>query len=200
MLEEPEGDKEAHPATALRETGWDDRDDYEALEAAVRDLVRLDRYERRAWSRQKRAILQLANIKLERRLRQDAARHRHKPGIPQSGHRSPARRTSDFSTLSRDLGQIILVGNGAHGYRNCRLTIAREPHTSAVIDFIDRFVSKVLKRDDQRIVRFHRAHRAQHIPGRRSQRRAAAQHLDLRACYAGGNSVDVRSASSFRGG
>lgn len=72
MLEEPEGDKEAHPATALRETGWDDRDDYEALEAAVRDLVRLDRYERRAWSRQKRAILQLANIKLERRLRQDA--------------------------------------------------------------------------------------------------------------------------------
>jgi hypothetical protein len=32
------------------------RDEYEALRAAIRDLVRLDRYENRAWSRQKRAI------------------------------------------------------------------------------------------------------------------------------------------------
>ena len=44
------------------------RNDYEALEAAVPDLVRLDRYEQRAWSRQKRAIRQLACMKLERRL------------------------------------------------------------------------------------------------------------------------------------
>ena len=50
-----------------------DRDAFEALEAAVRDLVRLDRYEQRAWSRQKRAILELANIKLARRFSGAAA-------------------------------------------------------------------------------------------------------------------------------
>jgi ABC-type phosphonate transport system ATPase subunit len=33
-----------------------ERDDYEAQEEAAADLIRLDRYERRAWSRQKRAI------------------------------------------------------------------------------------------------------------------------------------------------
>ena len=50
-----------------------DRDAFEALEAAIRDLVRLDRYEQRAWSRQKRAILELANIKLARRFSGAAA-------------------------------------------------------------------------------------------------------------------------------
>jgi hypothetical protein len=39
------------------------RDEYEAFEAAVRDLVRLDRYESRAWSRQKRAIREFIIMK-----------------------------------------------------------------------------------------------------------------------------------------
>jgi hypothetical protein len=42
------------------------RNDYEALEEAIPDLIRLERYERRAWSRQKRAIQQLVLIKFAR--------------------------------------------------------------------------------------------------------------------------------------
>jgi hypothetical protein len=45
-----------------------ERDEYEALEEAVPDLVRLERYERRAWSRHKRAIRTFANMKLMRAL------------------------------------------------------------------------------------------------------------------------------------
>ena len=40
------------------------------------ECVRLDRYEQRAWSRQKRAILELANIKLARRFLGAAAKQR----------------------------------------------------------------------------------------------------------------------------
>jgi len=40
------------------------RDEYEALEAAAADLIRLERYERRAWSRQKRAIRSFMNLKM----------------------------------------------------------------------------------------------------------------------------------------
>ena len=47
---------------------WMERNKYEALEAAVLDLQRLDRYEQRAWARQKGAIRQLTNIKFNRRL------------------------------------------------------------------------------------------------------------------------------------
>jgi hypothetical protein len=42
------------------------RDEYEALETAVNDLIRLDRYQRRAWSRQKRAIREFIAIRLHR--------------------------------------------------------------------------------------------------------------------------------------
>ena len=42
------------------------RDEYEALEAGVPDLIRLERYERRAWSRQKRALRDFMNTKLMR--------------------------------------------------------------------------------------------------------------------------------------
>ena len=38
-----------------------------ALEEAARDLLRLDRYERRAWSRQKRAICAFLNLKVMKR-------------------------------------------------------------------------------------------------------------------------------------
>jgi hypothetical protein len=41
-----------------------EREEFAALEQAVLDLIRLDRYARRAWSRQKRAIREFANIKL----------------------------------------------------------------------------------------------------------------------------------------
>jgi hypothetical protein len=39
------------------------RDEYEASQAAIRDLVRLDRYESRAWSRQKRATGEFIRMK-----------------------------------------------------------------------------------------------------------------------------------------
>jgi hypothetical protein len=41
------------------------RDEHDALKAAAPDLVRLDRYECRAWSRQKRAIQEFMIIKAE---------------------------------------------------------------------------------------------------------------------------------------
>jgi hypothetical protein len=47
-----------------------DRDEFEAFEQAAIDLIRLDRYERRAWSRQKHAIRAFMNLKLMRNLAQ----------------------------------------------------------------------------------------------------------------------------------
>ena len=41
-----------------------ERDDHEALEEAAANLIRLDRYERRSWSRQKRAIRSFMNLKI----------------------------------------------------------------------------------------------------------------------------------------
>jgi hypothetical protein len=49
--------------SSSKEPIWE-RDEAAALEEAALDLVRLDRYERRAWSQQKRAILAFMNIKL----------------------------------------------------------------------------------------------------------------------------------------
>jgi hypothetical protein len=40
-----------------------ERDEFEAVEEAIPDLKRLDRYERRAWSRQKRAIREFMKLK-----------------------------------------------------------------------------------------------------------------------------------------
>ena len=44
----------------------DERDQFAALEEAAPDLIRLDRYERRAWSRQMRAFRDFMNMKLMR--------------------------------------------------------------------------------------------------------------------------------------
>jgi hypothetical protein len=44
------------------------RNEYQALEEAIPDLIRLERYERRAWSRQRRAIREFLNIKFTRNL------------------------------------------------------------------------------------------------------------------------------------
>jgi hypothetical protein len=41
-------------------------DEFAALGEVAPDLIRLDRYERRAWSRQKRAIRNFMNMKLMR--------------------------------------------------------------------------------------------------------------------------------------
>jgi hypothetical protein len=50
---------------ARREIEACQRDEHEALKAAASDLVRLDRYECRAWSRLKRAIEEFMRIKAE---------------------------------------------------------------------------------------------------------------------------------------
>jgi hypothetical protein len=50
-----------------------DRDEAAAMEEAASDLLRLNRYERRAWSRQRRAIFAFMNLKLMKQ---------YKPGDP----------------------------------------------------------------------------------------------------------------------
>jgi hypothetical protein len=45
---------------------YKERDEYEAMEAAAPDLIRLERYYRRTWSRQKRAIRTFAKMKSTR--------------------------------------------------------------------------------------------------------------------------------------
>ena len=69
LLEECELDEEMARALAMAERHLkkQERDEFEAFECALLDLVRLDRYYRRAWSRQKRAICNFANIKYLRR-------------------------------------------------------------------------------------------------------------------------------------
>jgi hypothetical protein len=54
-----------------------ERDEFEALQAAVLDLIRLSRYERRAWSRQKRAIRDFMSIKVSTLSRGSAAAEEH---------------------------------------------------------------------------------------------------------------------------
>jgi len=64
LLEEPDPEEEQRALDlARKQIEQEQRDEYEALEAAVPDLIRLERYERRAWSRQRRAIRELLKIK-----------------------------------------------------------------------------------------------------------------------------------------
>ena len=68
LLSEEEVSVEAHQHAidvARKLLNAQERDEYEALEEAAADLVRLDRYERRAWSRQKRAIRSFMNLRLK---------------------------------------------------------------------------------------------------------------------------------------
>jgi hypothetical protein len=44
------------------------------MEEAIPDLIRLERYERRAWSRHQRAIREFLNIKFTRNLPEMAAK------------------------------------------------------------------------------------------------------------------------------
>lgn len=61
LLEETESIDKTAFETARQQI--ERRDDYAALEAAILDLVRMARYERRAWSRQKRAMREFIKIK-----------------------------------------------------------------------------------------------------------------------------------------
>jgi hypothetical protein len=63
LLEEQEVDDQIIQL-AQKRVKEQERDEYEALEAAILDLIRLGRYERRAWSRQKRAIRKFMEIKM----------------------------------------------------------------------------------------------------------------------------------------
>ena len=67
LLEEPDSEEE-HRALDLarKEIEKQQRDEHDALEEAIPDLIRLERYERRAWSRQQRAIREFLNIKFTR--------------------------------------------------------------------------------------------------------------------------------------
>ena len=49
------------------------RDDLAAMQDAARDLTRLERYQRQAWSRLKKAIRRFINLKLNELLTQAAA-------------------------------------------------------------------------------------------------------------------------------
>jgi hypothetical protein len=61
-------DEEHAHVHSVEKASWE-RDGAAALEETDLDLVRLDRYERRALSQQKRAILEFMNIKLLKKLR-----------------------------------------------------------------------------------------------------------------------------------
>ena len=64
-------DSHSHVDSVKKATS--ERDEAAALEAAALDLLRLDRYERRALAQQKRAILEFMNIKLMKELARKAA-------------------------------------------------------------------------------------------------------------------------------
>jgi hypothetical protein len=66
LMESPEAIEEEERALELARKQIKERDEFEAFEQAAIDLIRLDRYERRAWSRQKRAIRVFMNLKLMR--------------------------------------------------------------------------------------------------------------------------------------
>jgi hypothetical protein len=71
LLEESEPSEEEHQRLlelARTEIARRERNEYDALEEAVPDLIRLERYERRAWSRQRRAIYEFVNLKFARKL------------------------------------------------------------------------------------------------------------------------------------
>ncbi|MGC1777135.1 MAG: hypothetical protein WBB34_04260, partial [Xanthobacteraceae bacterium] len=73
LLEECKSNEEHERAQKIAENclKQHERGDNEALEAAIPDLNRLERYGRRAWSRHKQAVREFINIKLMRRLEKD---------------------------------------------------------------------------------------------------------------------------------
>ena len=69
LLEEPDPQEEQRALDlAWKQIEQQQRDEHEAMQEATPDLVRLERYERRAWSRQQCAIREFLNIKFTRTL------------------------------------------------------------------------------------------------------------------------------------
>jgi hypothetical protein len=62
-----EGGSEPHQSQSARSQKIKTRDEFDALWHAIPDLKRLARYERRAWSRRKRAIRELIETKADHR-------------------------------------------------------------------------------------------------------------------------------------
>ena len=64
LVEEPTDEEQERALEFARcEIQRQQRNEYDAVEGAIPDLIRLERYERRAWSQQKRAIQQFVLIK-----------------------------------------------------------------------------------------------------------------------------------------
>jgi hypothetical protein len=75
LLEEPDPREEQHALDLTwKQIEQQQRDEHEAMQEAIPDLIRLERYERRAWSRQQRAIREFLNIKFTRTLPEMAAK------------------------------------------------------------------------------------------------------------------------------
>jgi len=69
LLEEPDPPEEQRALDlARKQIEQQQRDEHEAMQEAIPDLIRLERYERRAWSRQQRAIREFLSIKFTRTL------------------------------------------------------------------------------------------------------------------------------------
>jgi hypothetical protein len=79
LLSEPDSIEEETNLLEFASKQIEKRDEYEALNAAALDLIRLERYERRTWSRQKRAVRNFMNLKLMRALGDAGSRL---PGSP----------------------------------------------------------------------------------------------------------------------
>jgi len=74
LIEEPTEEEEKRALRLAREEiGRQERNDRDALNEAIPDLIRLERYERRAWPRHKRAIREFGRIKFNRSYVQAAA-------------------------------------------------------------------------------------------------------------------------------
>lgn len=86
LMQSPETIEEEERALDLARQQMKERDEFEAFEQAAIDLIRLDRYERRAWSRQKHAIRAFMNLKLVRDTKKRGLAQRHSPASNQ-GHR-----------------------------------------------------------------------------------------------------------------
>jgi hypothetical protein len=82
-----------------------ERNEYDALEEAVPDLIRLERYERRAWSRQRRAIREFLNLKFARKLLPAPAVERKLSGPPRGRHPRTALRQASKRVVSAALPQ-----------------------------------------------------------------------------------------------
>ena len=92
LLQSPETIEEEERALDLARQQIKERDEFEAFEQAATDLLRLDRYERRAWSRQKHAIRAFMNLKLMRDTEKRVLRRDIGPQLTKAGEDAQALR------------------------------------------------------------------------------------------------------------